>query len=215
VDQTEAVSGAKPMSRLLHMDAHRARASGGTATGHVGEQIFSLGRSSFRRSPAASTKASTGEFPWPAGIDQKGLALTCTGEMGPGHPGACDWRFLFRTVGCQRTKPVVRQGLCRIAAFYYAHVGQVFCFSNTLRILRLVQEVSRELDESFLGDFLIKGWNVDPSRTVYRDIRRLPAGHLVNFSNHTSNVRCFLKLPIEEPLQLKRPEEYLELTALY
>jgi asparagine synthetase B (glutamine-hydrolysing) len=45
---------------------------------------------------------------------------------------------------------------------------------------------------------------------VYRDIRRLPAGYLVNFSNHTSNVRCFLKLPIEEPLQLKRPEEYLE-----
>lgn len=94
--------------------------------------------------------------------------------------------------------------------FYYAHVGDVFCFSNTLRIFRLVPEVSRELNESFLGDFLIEGWNVDPTRTVYRDIRRLPAGHLLRFSNRASIVRRFLKLPIEEPLRLKRPEDYLE-----
>ena len=94
--------------------------------------------------------------------------------------------------------------------FYYAHVGGVFCFSNTLEILRCVPEVSGELDESFLGDFLLGGWSAEPTRTVYRDIRRLAAGHVLKFSKDGVEVRRFRKLPIEEPLQMKRAEEYLE-----
>lgn len=94
--------------------------------------------------------------------------------------------------------------------FYYAHVGAVCCFCNTLPILRRIPEVSGQLDELFLGDFLTSGWNVDPERTVYRDIRRLPAGHLLKFSNDSLTVQRFRKLPIEEPLHLNRLEEYLE-----
>jgi asparagine synthase (glutamine-hydrolysing) len=94
--------------------------------------------------------------------------------------------------------------------FYYAQAGGVFCFSNTLEILRSVPEVSGELDEAFLGDFLLEGWNVEPARTVYRDIRRLAAGHVLRFSKGGVEVRRFRKLPIEEPLQLKHADDYLE-----
>jgi asparagine synthase (glutamine-hydrolysing) len=94
--------------------------------------------------------------------------------------------------------------------FYYAHVGGVFCFSNTLTILRSVSEISGELDEAFLGDFLLEGWNVEPARTVYRDIRRVPAGHLLRFGKGDVEVRRFRKLPIEEPLNLEGAEEYVE-----
>ena len=94
--------------------------------------------------------------------------------------------------------------------FYYAHVGGVFCFSNTLTILRSVPEISGELDELFLGDFLLEGWNNEPARTVYRDIRRVPAGHLLRYCKGSVEVRRFRKLPIEEPLRLKRAEEYVE-----
>jgi len=94
--------------------------------------------------------------------------------------------------------------------FYYAHVGSVFCFSNTLDVLRRVPGVSSELDEQYIGDFLLEGWNMEPSRTVYRDIRRLPAGHLLRLSIGQSTVRRFRKLPVEEPVRLKRPEEYVE-----
>jgi asparagine synthase (glutamine-hydrolysing) len=94
--------------------------------------------------------------------------------------------------------------------FYYSQTPEMFCFANTLHILRSVPEISDDLDESFLGDFLIEGWNVEPARTVYRDIKRLPAGHLLKLSNRNISVRRFRKLPIEEPLHLKRPEEYLE-----
>src|ERR1700752_2824423 len=90
--------------------------------------------------------------------------------------------------------------------FYYAHVGGVFCFSNTLPILRSVPEISGELDEVFVGDFLLEGWNPEPARTVYRDIRRLPARHVQRFSKGGVEVRRFRKLPIDEPLKLKRPD---------
>jgi asparagine synthase (glutamine-hydrolysing) len=94
--------------------------------------------------------------------------------------------------------------------FYYSYTRKIFCFSNTLQVLRLVPEISNELDEAFLGDFLIEGWNVDGSRTVYREIKRLKAGHILKLSKSAFEVRRVQRLPIEEPLQLERPEEYLE-----
>lgn len=92
---------------------------------------------------------------------------------------------------------------------YYANVRGVFCFSNTLEILRSVPEVSGELDEIFLGDFLVEGWNVEPARTVYQDIRRVPPGQVLKFSKGEVTERCFRKLPIEEPLRWKNPDDYL------
>jgi len=94
--------------------------------------------------------------------------------------------------------------------FFYAHVAGGFCFSNTLKTLHEVPEISREFDEHFLGDFLLGGRSADFTRTVYRDILRLAPGHLLKFEGGRVAVREFLRLPIEEPLQLRHPEEYIE-----
>jgi len=94
--------------------------------------------------------------------------------------------------------------------FFYAYVGSVFSFSNTLETLRVLPEVSGELDEAFLGDLFLRGYCGDPTRTIYGDIRRLAPGHLLKLPGGSLEVRRFLALPIEEPLRLKRDEEYLE-----
>jgi asparagine synthase (glutamine-hydrolysing) len=94
--------------------------------------------------------------------------------------------------------------------FYYAHGGGIFCFSNTLETLRLVPEISLDLDEMFVGEFLLRGYCSDLSRTIYAQIHRLPAGHLLSYKDDTIKVRRFLTLPIEEPHRFSRPEEYLE-----
>lgn len=94
--------------------------------------------------------------------------------------------------------------------FYYAYVGRVFCFSNTLDILKRVPQVAGQLDDEYLGDFLLEGWNMEPSRTIYRDIRRLRPGHVLQFSNARVTIRRFRKLAVEEPLRFKRAEEYAE-----
>jgi asparagine synthase (glutamine-hydrolysing) len=94
--------------------------------------------------------------------------------------------------------------------FFYAHVAGVFCFSNTLKVLHEVPEISREFDELYLADFLLDGLSADFTRTVFRDIRRLAPGHLLKFEGGRVAVERFLRLPIEEPLQLRHPEEYIE-----
>lgn len=95
--------------------------------------------------------------------------------------------------------------------FFYTHVGGVFCFSNTLQILPVVPEISGELDEYFIADFLLDGWYLDLWGTVYRDIKRLPPGHLLELAGNDVTVRRFRKLPIEEPLRFQRAEECVEL----
>jgi asparagine synthase (glutamine-hydrolysing) len=94
--------------------------------------------------------------------------------------------------------------------FFYAQLAGQLIFSNTLNVIRLSPGVSADLDPRFIGDFLLQAWCADPERTAFRDIRRLPPGHQLSFSEGQLRVRRFASLPIEEPLLLKRDEEYLE-----
>jgi asparagine synthase (glutamine-hydrolysing) len=94
--------------------------------------------------------------------------------------------------------------------FFYAWHDGVFCFSNTLKVLRLAPGISNALDDLYVRDFLVTGLCSDPSRTVWRDVRRLPAGHRLVLSGGQIRVQRFRSLPIEEPLRFKNDGEYLE-----
>ena len=94
--------------------------------------------------------------------------------------------------------------------FFYAQSGGGLYFSNTLEAVRLAPGISSELDPQFIGDFLLQEWCGDGARTVYRDIHRLPPGHVLVYSDAGLSVRCYTNFSIEEPLWLKRPEEYVE-----
>jgi asparagine synthase (glutamine-hydrolysing) len=93
---------------------------------------------------------------------------------------------------------------------FYARTSEMFCFTNTLQILRELPGISGHLDELFIGDFLVQGLCSDPTRTVYRDIHRLAPGHALKCSAEKLRVWRFLTLPVEEPLHLQEPQEYVE-----
>jgi len=111
--------------------------------------------------------------------------------------------------GASRQLLCVRD-LIGLRPFFYASSGGWFFFSNTLEVLRLAPGVSSTLDPQFIGDFLLQEWSSDASRTVYKDIHRLPPCHLLKYSSEGQCVRRYTTLPIEEPLWLKQPEEYIE-----
>jgi asparagine synthase (glutamine-hydrolysing) len=94
--------------------------------------------------------------------------------------------------------------------FFYGQVGNRLYFSNTLNTIRCAPDISSALDDHFIGDFLLRGWCSYPERTAFRDISRLHAGHLLRFSSAGLDVRRCSSLPIENPLWLKREEEYVE-----
>jgi asparagine synthase (glutamine-hydrolysing) len=93
--------------------------------------------------------------------------------------------------------------------FFYSHCDGAIIFSNTLQAIVVSGLVSRELDERFLGDFLLGHPDYDPSISVYRDIRRLPPGHLLEFDERGLAIRRIANMPLEDPLLLKE-EEYIE-----
>ena len=94
--------------------------------------------------------------------------------------------------------------------FFYAHIDNWLYFANTLNAIRCAPDISSALDDHFIGDFLLQGWCFDLARSAFRDIARLPAGFLSCFSRDGQEVRRHTSLPIEEPLSLKREEEYVE-----
>ncbi len=93
--------------------------------------------------------------------------------------------------------------------FFYASNGTMLAFSNTLQALLTLPWLSREFDEQFLGDFLLESPCFDQARTVYKQIRRLPAGHLLEYSRQGLTTRRIANMPVEEPLVLS-PQQYVE-----
>jgi asparagine synthase (glutamine-hydrolysing) len=93
--------------------------------------------------------------------------------------------------------------------FFYADFPGGFCFSNTFQAINRVPQISSELDEEFIGDFLLKGYGIDLTRTVYRVIRRLPAGHALQWSHDVLRVREFLRLPVEEPANFLKADDVI------
>lgn len=113
------------------------------------------------------------------------------------------WDAVARELRCVRD-------LIGARPFFYARSSDWFCFSNTLEVVRSFPGVSSALDPQFIGDFLINESSLDAWRTVYRDITRLSPGHFLSYSSEGLRVRRYTEFPIEEPLWLKRPSDYIE-----
>jgi asparagine synthase (glutamine-hydrolysing) len=71
------------------------------------------------------------------------------------------WDASLRSLFCARDFAGARP-------FFYAWHDGVFCFSNTLNVVRLAPEISNVLDDCFVRDFLLTGLCSDPTRTVWR-----------------------------------------------
>jgi asparagine synthase (glutamine-hydrolysing) len=94
--------------------------------------------------------------------------------------------------------------------FFYLAGSGVLCFSNTMDALRASPGFDGALDENFLADYLLEGWCPDGERTIYRQIRKLAPGHLLEYCKGEIKVRRVAQLPIEELILYKREEEYVE-----
>jgi asparagine synthase (glutamine-hydrolysing) len=97
-----------------------------------------------------------------------------------------------------------------IKPLYYARLGGVFLFSNTLNCLRRYPTVSSELNELAIGDFLLFGLNYDKKTTTFRDILRLPPAHALWLSDSGLRIKCYWHPPTGERIRYTRDQDYLE-----
>jgi len=85
--------------------------------------------------------------------------------------------------------------------FFYLKRGGRVAFSNTLQAVLTVGDLNlSDYDQQFIANFLLGAPQYDPERTIYEDVRRLPAGSLLEFSALGFSPRSFAAYPIEEPL---------------
>jgi len=97
-----------------------------------------------------------------------------------------------------------------IKPFFYARVGSAFVFSNTLNCIRLVPGVSDDLDEQFIGDFLLFELSPDLHRTAFEALRRLPPAHTLVAADGRMRIRRYWTLPIDPPTVFKNSRDYVE-----
>ena len=97
-----------------------------------------------------------------------------------------------------------------VKPFYYSDLGELFLFSNTLDCLRQHPEVSEELNDAAIGDFLLFGLNCDAATTSFRDIRRLPAAHAMTISSEGLRMKRYWSAPTEGRIRYNGAEDYVE-----
>jgi asparagine synthase (glutamine-hydrolysing) len=97
-----------------------------------------------------------------------------------------------------------------IKPFYHAKIGNVFIFSNTLNCVRQHPAVTKELNETAVGDFLLFGLNYNNATTTFRDIQRLPPAHVLLISRDKLETRRYWYPPTQKRIRYTRSEDYLE-----
>jgi asparagine synthase (glutamine-hydrolysing) len=97
-----------------------------------------------------------------------------------------------------------------VKPFYYARVGNCLVFSNTLNCLRRHPEVSDELNDLAIADFLLFDFNQDPATTSFADIHRVPPAHCLTLHGGALQVRRYWTLPQEGLLRYARQQDYVD-----
>jgi asparagine synthase (glutamine-hydrolysing) len=113
------------------------------------------------------------------------------------------WDARTRTLFCARDH-------FGIKPFYYAQLGKFFLFSNTLNCVRRHPEVSAELNDAAIGDFLLFGLNYDDATTSFRDVQRLPPAHCLTFGSNGLKIRRYWSPPTNGRIRYARADDYVE-----
>lgn len=103
-----------------------------------------------------------------------------------------------------------------IIPFYYAQVNNTLICSNTLNCIRLHPQISTDLNQQAVGDFLTRGMNMEWSTTIFDDIHRLPPANTLTWQagqldTQKLTIQKYWQLPRVRPLIFyKHPQEYVE-----
>jgi asparagine synthase (glutamine-hydrolysing) len=97
-----------------------------------------------------------------------------------------------------------------IKPFYYAEIGNAFLFSNVLNCVRLHPDLSEDLNDAAIGDFLLFGLNCDLHTTTFRHIQRLPPAHCLSVSAEGVRIRRYWSAPTSGAIRYRNADDYVE-----
>jgi asparagine synthase (glutamine-hydrolysing) len=118
--------------------------------------------------------------------------------------------FSFAIVDTSKRRVFAARDQLGIKPLFYARVGEGLVVTNDLDCARLHPQVSDQLDDSWICDFLLFGWNTDVTATVFQNIRRLPGGHRMEWTPAGLKIERYWSLSVPDEVWLRHPQDYVE-----
>ena len=95
--------------------------------------------------------------------------------------------------------------------FYCVTSPHRLCFASEIQALLRLSEVSDDLDEEMVSEFLLT-WSLFPDqrRTFFREIRRLPAAHWLRWNDRGVELQRYWALDPHREIRYSSPGDYVE-----
>jgi asparagine synthase (glutamine-hydrolysing) len=98
-----------------------------------------------------------------------------------------------------------------IKPFYYALLGETVVFANTVDSIRAHRDVSSDLDELAIAEFLLFNFNGQQDRTAFADIKKLPPAHTITWKSGVAPARRrYWNLSVSELTRYREGQEYID-----
>lgn len=100
-----------------------------------------------------------------------------------------------------------------VKPLYYARLGTTLVVSNVLRAVRQHRRVSMRLDDLAIGDFLLFGACLEPARTSFADVARVPPAHTLTCSASSPelHIRRYWAIEPGPERRFRNPQDYVDL----
>ncbi len=118
--------------------------------------------------------------------------------------------FCFVLWDGSRKRLICARDQLGIRSLFHAEVGGTWFVSDSLDWIATRAGVARDLDDTWIADFLTVGHSLEVERTVYRHVRRLPPAHVLTISGTGITTRRYWRLHIGDPLHFRDRRQYTE-----
>ena len=118
--------------------------------------------------------------------------------------------FAFIVADTRQNRLFCARDQLGVKPLFFASDGDGLIVSNVLDCVRLHPEVSDKLNDSFVCDFLLFGWNTDVTATVFADIHRLAPAHSLEWSNNRLQIRRFWSITIPDEVHGRSHQEQVD-----
>jgi asparagine synthase (glutamine-hydrolysing) len=97
-----------------------------------------------------------------------------------------------------------------VKPLFWASVPDGIVVSNMLDCVRCHPQVTDTLNDSWICDFLLFGWNTDVAASAFADIHRLPPAHRLEWTPEGMRIERYWTLTVPEIVRRRRQRDYIE-----
>ncbi len=117
--------------------------------------------------------------------------------------------FAFALYDERRRKLLIARDRLGKKPLHYAHVNERLLFGSEIKSILAVAPELTEVHQPAILQYLYFGYILDPG-TAFKNIQKLPPGHLLEFENNQISIRKYWDLPQYSTFEPRSEEECLE-----